>query len=101
MNKVIRPTWPLGTRFTDIKRRVFEVTKVIMGNPSSGTSFEMELENGWIIVQQIGDHPQTVAGFVDITNRERLITELVEDLDQFVTNGHLKIIGYDFSSIIK
>lgn len=98
---MIRPSWPLGTRFVDARRRIFEVVKVIMGDPDAGTSYEMELENGWIIIQQLGDHPQTSAGFVDITKREKLITELVEDLDQFVTNGHLKIIGYDFSSITK
>lgn len=98
---MIRPSWPLGTRFIDTRRRVFEVIKVIMGNPDAGTSYEMEMVNGWIVVQQIGEYPQTYAGFVDITKPEKLITELVDDLDQFVTNGHLKIIGYDFSSITK
>ena len=101
MKKMIRPSWPLGTRFVDARRRVFEVTKVIMGNPDAGASYEIELENGWIIIQQVGNHPQTSAGFVDITKRDKLIIELIEDLDQFVTNGHLKVVGYDYSSIEK
>lgn len=92
---IIRPSWPLGTRFTDSRKRVFQVVKVVMGNPETKIGYQVELANGYIIESETGEHPQTRAGFVDIRNRDNVIMELVEDLDQFVMNGHLKIIGYE------
>jgi len=87
---IIYPTWPLGTLFLDAKGRTFEVTKVVMGNPDAFFSYEVELPNGWIIVPEPGEHPQTSAGFVDIDNRDKLIYETIEKLDGFVANGHLR-----------
>ncbi len=92
---IIRPTWPLGTRFIDSKRREFLVTIVIMGKPENNFAYEVEMANGWKVLSQPGEHPQSEAGFVDVTNDEKLIMESVEKLDQFVKNGHLKIIGYE------
>ncbi|WP_433895178.1 hypothetical protein [Sphingobacterium mizutaii] len=94
---IIRPSWPLGTRFIDSRRREFQVTKVTMGWPKDNIFYEVEMANGWKVISQPGEHPQTEVGFVDVSNRENLITESVEKLDQFVKNGHLKIIGYELS----
>lgn len=89
---MIRPTWPLGARFIDTKARTFEVIKVIMGHPEQSVGYEIEYADGWIIAEEIGNHPQSRAGFVDIDNREKLIIETVEKLDQYVANGHLSRI---------
>ncbi len=97
MSQIIRPTWPLGLKFIDSKRREFEVVLVIMGNPDLHVSYEVEMNNGWKVIAQSGEHPQTQAGFVETRYREKVITELITDLDQFVKNGHLKILGYDLT----
>lgn len=92
MGKIIRPSWPLGLRFIDSKRREFEVVTVTMGNPGC-LGYEVEMLNGWMVKSQFGEHPQTAAGFVDVSNRTRIINESVENLDRFLKTGHLKIIG--------
>ena len=89
---LIRPTWPLGTRFIDSKARTFEVRKVIMGYPEHTIGYEVECHDGWIIAEELGNHPQSRAGFVDIEHPDKLIIELVDKLDQFETNGHLRRI---------
>ena len=86
---IIRPTWPLGLRFIDSKSREFEVTKVVMGKPENCISYEVEVMNGWIIQAQNGEHPQTKVGFVDVKNREKLIEESVDKMNEFVKNGHI------------
>lgn len=91
-NAIIHPTWPLGLRFIDSKGRTFEVIKVIMGYPEFSNSYEVECQNGWVIASELGEHAQSRAGFVDIENRDLLIVELVDKLDQFIINGHLKRI---------
>lgn len=93
---IIRPSWPLGTRFTDSKKRIFQVVKVVMGNPENKIGYKVELADGCIIESELGEHPQKKAGFVDIRNTDNVIIELVEDLDQFVRNGHLKVIRYGY-----
>lgn len=93
---IIRPSWPLGTRFTDSRKRVFQVVKVVMGNPGTKIGYQVELADGCTIESETGEHPQTRAGFVDIRNTDNVIMELVEDLDQFVKNGHLKVIRYGY-----
>lgn len=90
--QLIRPTWPLGLKFIDSKERTFEVIKVIMGYPESSIGWELEYADGWIINEELGNYPQSRAGFVDVENRGVLIVEFVDKLDQFVKNGHLKVI---------
>jgi len=90
--QIIYPTWPLGVKFIDSKGKSFEVIKVIMGYPEKSIGWELECCNGWVISEEVGEHPQSRAGFVDIENRDVLIIEEVQKLDQFVKNGHLKII---------
>lgn len=87
-----RVTWHLGTQFIDTKGRKFEVTKVFMGYPENNFGFEVAYDNGWVIAEQSGNHPQSRAGFVDLDNPNKLIIETVEKLDQFVKNGHLNRI---------
>lgn len=89
---VIHPTWPLGTKFIDTKSRTFEVTKVIMGYPEQSMGYEVECHNGWIVAAELGGHPQTRAGFVDVDNPDKLIIESVDKLDQYEANGHLRRI---------
>lgn len=87
---IIRPTWPLGCRFIDSKGRTFEVIKVIMGYPDLSIGYEVETNDGWIVSSELGEHPQSRAGFVDIADREKLIIESIDKLEQFVANGHLR-----------
>ncbi len=96
MSDIIRPSWPLGLRFIGSDKRVFEVTQVFMGDTDQPFIYSVELENGRMIISQPGEHPQTKVGFVDIARNEKLITESVEKLDQFVKTGHLKIIRNGF-----
>lgn len=90
--QLIYPSWPLGNKFIDTKGRTFEVVKVFMGYPETSIGWELECHNGWIIAEELGDHPQSRAGFVDIENRDKLIIESVSKLDEFENNGHLKRI---------
>ncbi|NQD71647.1 hypothetical protein HP439_13035 [Sphingobacterium shayense] len=83
--------WPLGKKFVDSIGSVFEVVKTIYGDSEAGIVFTIEFENGWSTSHDHEESPQTAVGFKQV-GTDKLIIRTIQQMDEFVINGHLKTI---------
>lgn len=83
--------WPLGRKFVDASGRIFTVYRTIYGNPNAAIQFTIAFENEWSVMYEPGDHPQTAVGFLQ-DGDHKMIIQSVKEMDDYVNNGHLKIL---------